>query len=163
MQSRQVLRSAVAAVLSGVVALSAPAVHAGSLAAAAVVAEAAPSPAAGASAAPGSAPAAAAPHSESFYDQVTRGVVRLEHYDVVERAGSDVTEYVGHSDGTGFFLLFGRELYLATARHITENKYDLQARVTVQKRGTDDNEVIDLHIPHAAWVAHPRGVGVGAG
>ncbi len=165
MQRRQVLRSAVAAVLSCVVALPAAAqateAQAGPVA---VAAEAAPSVAPGASGVTtGAAPAAPAPHPESFYDQVTRGVVRLEHYDIVERSGSDVTEYVGHSDGTGFFLLFGRELYLATARHITENEYDLQARVTVQKRGIDDNEVIDLRIPHAAWVAHPRGVGVGAG
>ncbi len=154
MQPKQVLLHARAVVLSSVVALFAtPALVVG---AAADSVTAAPLVSA-------AAPAALPPHPESFYDQVTRGVVRLEHYDIVERAGSDVVEYVGHSDGTGFFLLFGRDLYLATARHITEAKYDLQARVTVQKRGTDENEVIDLHIPHGAWVDHPRGVGVGAG
>jgi len=171
-QRARLLRSALAALLTSVLALpatvSAIDAQAGSTEAARVAQPAAAAPAQDQAvlAAPAAAAAAAptaAPRTESFYEQVTRGVVRLEHYDIVERAGSDVTEYVGHSDGTGFFLLFGRELYLATVRHITENRYDLQARVTVQKRGTDDNEVLDLHIPHEAWVVHPRGDGVGSG
>lgn len=110
--------------------------------------------------------AAAAPAAEgagearsraSFYEQVASGVVRLEHYDVIERAGSDERETVGHTDGTGFFVIHDRALYLVSARHLVEVPFDLQARVPTQLGSGDGVDVLELRLPHEAWVYHPQG------
>lgn len=92
---------------------------------------------------------------EDFYKQMSRAVVRLEHIDVITRRGQEDTLNQEQPDGTGFFVRFKDEYYLVSARHVVQRSYDLRARVTVRHIETNQLEVVELHIPKAAWVFHP--------
>lgn len=104
-------------------------------------------------------PAAPAP-GPSFYDAVSRGVVRLEHYDVIERDGSDLVETVGHSDGTGFLVAAGDRLFVVSAAHVAHSRWDLKVRVVGENREGTGISVAGLRIPRDAWVFHPKGPSV---
>lgn len=85
-----------------------------------------------------------AARGESLYQQLSRSVVRLE--------GPN-----GVSVGTGFFVVFQRETYLVSARHIAEKSFDLRSRVPSRNRESGATEVVELRVPKEAWVYHPDG------
>lgn len=93
----------------------------------------------------------------SFYDALSRGVVRLEHYDVIERDGGELTEYIGHSDGTGFLVARAEKLFLVTAAHVARFPWDLRVRISGEERTGLGTTVAGLRIPREAWVFHPQG------
>jgi hypothetical protein len=69
---------------------------------------------------------------ESFYSQAPRVVIRLEHYANIQYEGTTESEKVNIPDGTGFFVHSAHSLFIVTARHVAEKKYDLHARVVVR-------------------------------
>lgn len=91
---------------------------------------------------------------EPFYAQLSRGVIRLEHVEVIhrEKAQEPITRNV--PDGTAFFVTSSSELYVVSARHVVEKPYDLHARVQSKIRKTGEMEVILLELPRNGWVYH---------
>lgn len=84
---------------------------------------------------------------EPFYEQISRGIIRLEHHDTT--SGKVET-------GTAFFVHNGKHLYVVSARHVVEKDYDLQARVRSKNRKTGDIEVILLKLRKERWIFHPN-------
>jgi hypothetical protein len=96
---------------------------------------------------------------ESFYSKSNRLIFRLEHLEKnVEYSGesSGKTKEKQKSDGTGFFVQSGEELYVVTARHVAEKGYDLRAEVRSINLKTGGIEVIFLNLPRKRWVYHPQ-------
>jgi len=86
---------------------------------------------------------------ESFYQQITRAVIRLE----------DVSS--GKPVGTAFFVSNKSDstyYYLVTARHIVESNPVLRARVPSQRLDNSQTEVIELRLPKDIWIYHPIGL-----
>lgn len=93
---------------------------------------------------------------ESFYSQLGRAVIRLEHYEDVKKEGQDRSTRETKWDGTGFFVKTREDLYVVTARHVVETGYDLHARVPVSIAG-GRTEVMELRLPRTQWVFHSNG------
>lgn len=91
---------------------------------------------------------------ENFYEQISRAVIRLEHFEQIKREGSDTIETKNVSDGTAFFVASGKDLYLVTARHLADKNYDLHARVRCRNELSSKMEVILLKVPKERWMFH---------
>jgi hypothetical protein len=92
---------------------------------------------------------------EAFYEQISRGIIRLEHYEKVIKEGSNIPESRNVPDGTGFFIGSETELYVVSARHVVEKDYSLHARVQCKHKKTGNMEVIYLTLPRERWIFHP--------
>ncbi len=106
---------------------------------------------------------------ESFYSKSNRLILRLEHVEQAAPEGAGRVKEHPKSDGTAFFVQWADELYVVTARHVTERGYDLRAEVRVKDLGTGAIKVAFLNLPPKRWVYHPdqgdrdtRGVDVAA-
>jgi len=64
-------------------------------------------------------------------------------------------EKTGKHWGTGFFVSFENELYVVTARHVTDQKYDLIGVARVKNNETGEIEKYKLFLPKNNWVYHP--------
>ncbi len=85
---------------------------------------------------------------ESFYKQISRGIIRLE--DNSSR----------NPIGTAFFVSYKSDsahYYLVTARHVVEPNRVLRARVSSQRSDNGQTEVIELRLPKDIWIYHPIG------
>ena len=91
---------------------------------------------------------------ESFYAQLSRAIIRLEHFEKTQRKKSAQILVKNVSDGTAFFIGSVNSLYVVTARHVVEKPYDLHARVQCRNRKTLKNEVFLLELPRHKWVYH---------
>ncbi|MFH1553099.1 MAG: hypothetical protein ABID83_05655, partial [Candidatus Omnitrophota bacterium] len=99
----------------------------------------------------------AARGEESFYNQLTRGVVRLEHFEEAKKEGAEKAEIKSIPEGTAFFILYNEDLYVVSTRHVVEKGYDLHAYVKSRNRETETDEIILMKLPRDRWVFHPEG------
>lgn len=83
---------------------------------------------------------------ESFYNQLSRAIIRLEHS----------TQDTTMADGTAFFVHSEKKLFVVTARHVAEKNYDMQARVQTKHDSTGQIEVIQLKLPRDRWIFHSQ-------
>ena len=91
---------------------------------------------------------------ESFYSQINRTVIRLEHFETVNKEGAKFSTRANVPDGTGFFVANGNNLMLVTARHVVEKPYNLHARVQCKNSKTGEKKVVLLKLPHDKWTYH---------
>jgi len=91
---------------------------------------------------------------ESLYAQLNRAVIRLEHFEVVHQEKATAPIIRIDADGTAFFIRSMNALYVVSARHVVEKKYDLHARVQCRNKKTKENEVFLLELPRTEWVYH---------
>ena len=92
--------------------------------------------------------------NEIFYSQAKRGVIRLEHFETVKQEGSFNTILRNVPDGTAFFVVGYKQLFIVSARHIVEQPYDLHARVQTKNVRTGEQKVFLLKLPRDKWVYH---------
>ncbi len=92
---------------------------------------------------------------EGLYSQLSRGVIRLEHWEDVRQEGSSKVIRQNKSNGTAFFVKSGGHLFVVSARHVVEQAYDLHARVECLNENSGKKEVILLKLPRKRWVYHP--------
>jgi len=84
---------------------------------------------------------------ESYYEKMSRAVIRLEYRD-----GSSFKPL-----GTAFFVKSGSDqLFVVTARHVADQKFDLRARVPSLHLTTHQTSVVELRLPSERWVFHPE-------
>jgi len=99
---------------------------------------------------------------EPFYLQLSRAIIRLEHYVDLKFEGSNQIKEKNYPDGTAFFVKggtkLGRKLFVVTARHVTEKHYNLHARVQCMNKKTGKMEVVLLKLPRDRWIYHPAKV-----
>ena len=84
---------------------------------------------------------------EPLYTQLSRGVIRLEHNELVykEKAEKAITRNL--PDGTAFFVRSGNYFYVVSARHVVEKRYDLHARVhCINNKTKKPNKLTDNRI-----------------
>ena len=82
----------------------------------------------------------------SFYQQIVRGVFRLEHQDPT----------TGQVDtATAFFVRATEGLYVVTAGHNARSGFDWQGQVVMRNKKTGATKVWKLNLPHSRWVLHP--------
>ena len=93
---------------------------------------------------------------ESFYSQLTRTIVRLEHLEEVKKEGSGKIEIKSVPEGTAFFVWYEKNLYIITARHVVDKDYDLHARVKCRNRKTGLDEIVLMKLSRANWIFHPE-------
>jgi len=93
---------------------------------------------------------------ESFYSKSNRLIVRLEHVEKMAAEGSSKVKEQSKSDGTAFFVQWADELYVVTARHVTEREYDLRAKVRIKDLRTGAIKVAFLNLPRKRWLYHPN-------
>lgn len=91
---------------------------------------------------------------ESFYAQLNRSVIRLEHNEKTHREKASEILIKNVPDGTAFFIRSVNSLYVVSARHVVEKPYDLHARVQCRNRKTLKNVVFLLELPRTKWVYH---------
>ena len=93
---------------------------------------------------------------ESLYDQLTRGVVRIEEHQSICTPGRDWSYERNVPVGTAFFVHDKYKdvsnFYIVTARHVVEKKADLFARVRINSKS---NEYVVLLLPRKLWVFNP--------
>ena len=93
---------------------------------------------------------------ESLFEQLTRGVVRIEEHQSVCVPGLEWSFEQNIPKGTGFFLHYNNseksEFYIVTARHVVDKRADLFARVRISG---DSNEYVILLLPRDLWVFNP--------
>ena len=96
---------------------------------------------------------------ESFYDQLTRAVVRIEEHQSICTPGLDCSYERNVPVGTGFFVRekhkSGSNYYIVTARHVVEKKADLYTRVKINNKS---NKYVVLLLPKKLWVFNPSPV-----
>ena len=90
---------------------------------------------------------------ESFYSQAIRGVVRLDHYMLVQNNIQYSAIRTTLPDGTGFFVLTSDSLFIVTAAHVVRKDHDLHALVPLT--GGEQTEIWELRLPRSEWVFHP--------
>jgi hypothetical protein len=89
-----------------------------------------------------------------FYSQVQSGVVRLEHYEVIQKEGQGEPSRRTVPDGTGFFVHDVQHCYIVTAGHVARQDYDLHGAVPLNQTATGKVEVWDLILPRSHWLFH---------
>ena len=94
--------------------------------------------------------------TEPFYTQLSRLVIRLEHYEFVKKEGQSKESKVSGPDGTAFFVGDQDYLFVVTARHVAAKDHDLHARVPALVDRTGKTEVVELRLPRSRWVFHPN-------
>lgn len=92
---------------------------------------------------------------ESFYEQISQGVIRLEHHEEIKQEGSNKAKSRNVSNGTAFFVRSGKSLYVVSARHVVEKGHNLHARVRCKNRETGNFELALLKLPRERWFFHP--------
>lgn len=93
---------------------------------------------------------------ESFYSKSNRLILRLEHSERTSVQGSENFIERSRPDGTAFFVQWNDELYVVTARHVAEKRYDLRAKVWSKLIDSGEVKMIFLHLPKNRWVYHPN-------
>jgi hypothetical protein len=93
---------------------------------------------------------------ESFYSKSNRLILRLEHIKNTAAEGPSRVKEEIKSDGTAFFVQWADELYVVSARHVTEGAYDLRAMVRIKNLKTGAIRVAFLNLPRKRWVYHPN-------
>ncbi len=93
---------------------------------------------------------------ESFYSKSNRLILRLEHIEKAAAEGPGRAKEQSKSDGTAFFVQWADELYVITARHVTEKGYELRAKVRTIDLRTGTIKVAFLNLPPKRWVYHPN-------
>jgi hypothetical protein len=93
---------------------------------------------------------------ESFYSKSNRLILRLEHIEKTAAEGPGRAKEKIKSDGTAFFVQWADELYVITARHVTERGYELRAKVRTKDLRTGAIKVASLNLPPKRWVYHPN-------
>ncbi|HXZ37843.1 MAG TPA: hypothetical protein VEL68_17605, partial [Thermodesulfobacteriota bacterium] len=88
---------------------------------------------------------------ESFYSKSNRLIIRLEHVEKAAAEGPGKVKEQNKSDGTAFFVQWADELYVVTARHVTEKGYDLRATVRIKDLRTGAIKVAFLNLPRKHW------------
>jgi len=83
---------------------------------------------------------ALAMEKEDFYSQINRAVIRLEHFETVQKEGSPNVIMQNKPDGTAFFVQSEGSLFVVSARHVVEQSYDLHARVECLHRNSGKKE-----------------------
>lgn len=93
---------------------------------------------------------------ETFYEQLTRAVVRIEQHQSICTPGLDWAHERNVSVGTAFFIHDKHngisKYFIVTARHVIEKKADLFTRVRVNSKS---NEYVILVLPRNLWVFNP--------
>lgn len=82
-------------------------------------------------------------------------IVRILNSEIREQNSYLKIENIGKHWGTGFFVSFENELYVVTARHVADQKYDLIGVVRVKNNETGEIEKYKLLLPKNDWVYHP--------
>jgi hypothetical protein len=93
---------------------------------------------------------------ESFYSKSNRLILRLEHVEKAAPESAGRVKEHSKSDGTAFFVQWADELYVVTARHVTERGYELRAKVRIKDLKTGTIKVALLSLPTKRWVYHPN-------
>jgi hypothetical protein len=93
---------------------------------------------------------------ESFYSKSNRLILRLEHVEKAAPESAGRFKEHSKSDGTAFFVQWADELYVVTARHVTERGYELRAKVRIKDLKTGTIKVALLSLPTKRWVYHPN-------
>jgi hypothetical protein len=93
---------------------------------------------------------------ESFYSKSNRLILRLEHIEKTAAEGPGKLKEHSKSDGTAFFVQWANELYVVTARHVTERGYELRAKVRIMDLKTGNIKVALLNLPPKRWIYHPN-------
>ncbi len=65
-------------------------------------------------------------------------------------------ERIGKHWGTGFFVKFEDDLYVVTARHVVDNKYDLLGIARLLNMTTNGIEIFEISLPKNNWIFHPE-------
>jgi hypothetical protein len=92
---------------------------------------------------------------ESFYSKSNRLILRLEHSERSSAERADHSIARSKPDGTAFFVQWNDELYVVTAGHVAEKKYDLRAKVWSKLVDSGETKAVFLHLPKNRWVYHP--------
>jgi hypothetical protein len=99
--------------------------------------------------------ASAEEFKDSFYAQVGRAVIRLEHISEVMTEGNAKPSSSNTPDGTGVFIWSEGRLFLMTARHVVATDHDVHARVKVYNEISKTSEMLILKLPRSNWIFHP--------
>jgi len=93
---------------------------------------------------------------ETLYEQLIRGVVRLEEHQSICTPGLNWSIERNVPVGTGFFLHDkhngNSKFFIITARHVVEKRADLFARVQI---GRKSDKYAILNLPRSLWVFNP--------
>ena len=82
-------------------------------------------------------------------------VVRILNSEIREQNSYLKIEKIGKHLGTGFFVSFESELYVVTARHVADQKFNLTGVARVKNNETGEIEKYKLFLPKNDWVYHP--------
>lgn len=97
---------------------------------------------------------ASAKETEDLYSQLNRAVIRLEHFETIQKEGAPKLITQNKPDGTAFFVQSEKSLFVVSARHVVEQLYDLHARVECLNKKSGEKEVILLKLPRTRWIFH---------
>lgn len=90
---------------------------------------------------------------DTFYEQLTRAVVRLEEHRSICTPGMDWSYEQNVPVGTAFFVIDKyngiSRFFVVTARHVIEKRADLFARVRID---STSNKYVILNLPRGLWV-----------
>jgi len=102
------------------------------------------------------APAKSEKEKETLYEQLTRGVVRLEEHQSICIPGLEWAYERNVPVGSAFFIHDSYKgvsrLFIVTARHVVEKRADLFARVKID---ITSNKCLILLLPKSLWVFNP--------
>ncbi len=95
----------------------------------------------------------AADEKKSFYEQLSRGILRLERATEITDNGKQISGLA--PNGTAFLVFYKGKNFVVTARHVVSDKYDLLMRFQAEAK---DKEVhtVSLILPKDKWVFHPE-------
>ena len=94
--------------------------------------------------------------AENFYSQISRTVIRFEHFEQSMYEGSEKVYRQSKPNGTGFFVRSGNDLFVVSVRHVVERQYDLHARIEYLNSDSGKKEGVVLKLPRKNWVFHPE-------
>lgn len=102
------------------------------------------------------APAKSDKEKETLYEQLTRGVVRLEEHQSICTPGLDWAYERNVPVGSAFFINDKykgiSKFFIVTARHVVEKRADLFTRVKIDSKS---NKYVILVLPRNLWVFNP--------
>ncbi|MBA7526268.1 hypothetical protein ES705_18429 [subsurface metagenome] len=82
-------------------------------------------------------------------------IIRILNSEIRDQNSYLKIEKIGKHLGTGFFVSFENELYVVTARHVADQKYDLIGVARIKNNETGEIEKYKLFLPKNDWVYHP--------
>jgi hypothetical protein len=90
-----------------------------------------------------------------LYESLSKSVVRLEYIQTELHGAKQIPDSNRVPDGTGFIVEHNAICYMVAARHVAEAPHPLIARVTFRGPETNEYQILQLYIPHEAWIYHP--------